>query len=103
MDIITLENRRESYDSLDKQKRYIQILEVLGNNKMTAKEIAVEMFKRGMIPNSERNFTAPRLTELSYEGIVEPIGKKKCEYTGKTVSVFQLRSEKNGISYVKSK
>ena len=64
---------------------------------MTAKEIAVEMFKRGMIPNSERNFTAPRLTELSYEGIVEPIGKKKCEYTGKTVSVFQLRSEKNGI------
>jgi repressor of nif and glnA expression len=97
MDIITLENRRESYDSLDKQKRYIQILEVLGNNKMTAKEIAVEMFKRGMIPNSERNFTAPRLTELSYEGIVEPIGKKKCEYTGKTVSVFQLRSEKNGI------
>lgn len=97
MDIITLENRRESYDSLDKQKRYIQILEVLGNNKMTAKEIAVEMFKRGMIPNSERNFTAPRLTELSYAGIVEPIGKKKCEYTGKTVSVFQLRSEKNGI------
>lgn len=97
MDIITLENRRESYDSLDKQKRYIQILEVLGKNKMTAKEIAVEMFKRGMIPNSERNFTAPRLTELSYEGIVEPIGKKKCEYTGKTVSVFQLRSEKNGI------
>lgn len=97
MDIITLENRRESYDSLDKQKRYIQILEVLGKNKMTAKEIAVEMFKRGMIPNSERNFTAPRLTELSYEGIVEPIGKKKCEYTGKTVSVFQVRSEKNGI------
>lgn len=97
MDIITLENRRESYDSLDKQKRYIQILEVLGKNKMTAKEIAVEMFKRGMIPNSERNFTAPRLTELSYEGIVEPIGKKKCEYTGKTVSVFQLRSENNGI------
>ena len=97
MDIITLENRRESYESIDKQKRYIQILEVLGNNKMTAKEIAVEMFKRGMIPNSERNFTAPRLTELSYEGIVEPIGKKKCEYTGKKVSVFQLRSEKNGI------
>lgn len=97
MDIITLENRRESYESLDKQKRYIQILEVLGKNKMTAKEIAVEMFTRGMIPNSERNFTAPRLTELSYEGIVEPIGKKKCEYTGKTVSVFQVRSEKNGI------
>jgi hypothetical protein len=94
---ITLENRRESYESVDKQKRYIQILEVLGKNKMTAKEIAVEMFKRGMIPNSERNFTAPRLTELSYEGIVEPIGKKKCEYTGKTVSVFQLRGENNGV------
>ena len=32
---------------------------------MTAKEIAVEMYKKGYIPSDERNFTAPRLTELS--------------------------------------
>ena len=60
-------------------------------SQMTAKEIAVEMYKKGYIPSDERNFTAPRLTELSIKGIVEPVEKKKCEYTGKTVSVYKVR------------
>lgn len=96
-ELITLENRGLANEQVDRKKRYIQITEVLEGKELTAKEIAVEMCKRGYIPNTERNFTAPRLTELSYMGIVEPIGKKKCEYTGKTVSVFRLRGEENGI------
>lgn len=87
---VTLSTRAESHETVDKQKRYSQIIEVLDGKQMTAKEIAVEMYKRGYIPNSERNFTAPRLTELSQLGIVEPIGKVKCKYTGKTVAVYQL-------------
>ena len=88
----TLETRHEANESVDKEKRYKQIIEVLtGDKKMTAKEIAVEMYKRGYIPTTERNFTAPRLTEMSYKGIVEPIGKTKCEYTGKKVSIYKLR------------
>jgi repressor of nif and glnA expression len=90
--MITYETRSESYEKVDKQKRYSQILEILkGGKEMTAKEIAVEMCNRGYIPNNERNFTAPRLTELSIKGIVEPIGKQKCEYTGKSVSVYKVR------------
>jgi repressor of nif and glnA expression len=89
--IITHENRNLSNESVDKQLRYMQILNVLDGKEMTAKEIAVEMNKRGEIPTDERNFTAPRLTELSIKGIVEPIGKKKCSYTGKTVSVYKIR------------
>lgn len=90
--MITYETRTESYEKVDKQKRYSQILEILqGGKEMTAKEIAVEMCNRGYIPNNERNFTAPRLTELSIKGIVEPIGKQKCEYTGKSVSVYKVR------------
>ena len=90
--MITYETRSESYEKVDKQKRYSQILEILqGGKEMTAKEIAVEMCNRGYIPNDERNFTAPRLTELSIKGIVEPIGKQKCEYTGKSVSVYKVR------------
>lgn len=89
--MITLENRSESYESVDKSLRYSQILEILDNKEMTAKEIAVEMNKKGYIPTDERNFTAPRLTELSIKGIVEPINKKKCTYTGKTVSVYKVR------------
>ena len=79
-------------ESVNKEKRYQQIIEVLSEGKqMTAKEIAVEMHNRGYIPTTERNFTAPRLTELSYKGIVEPIGKTKCQYTGKKVAVYELR------------
>ena len=89
--MITYDTRAEAHESIDKQKRYSQILEILQGKELTAKEIAVEMFNKGYIPTSERNFTAPRLTELSIKGIVEPIGKKKCEYTGKTISVYKIR------------
>ena len=93
-EIVTYETRGESYENVDKKKRYKQIIEVLtGGKEMTAKEIAVEMCNRGYIPTSERNFTAPRLTELSHRGIVEPVGKQKCEYTGKTVAVYKLLEE----------
>lgn len=91
---ITLSTRAEAHENVDKQKRYSQIIECLNEKpKQTAKEIAVMMYQKGYIPNTERNFTAPRLTELSKEGVVEPIGKVKCEYTGKTVAVYQLRKE----------
>lgn len=90
-EIPTLETKAESYESVDKKKRYKQIIEILyGGKEMTAKEIAVEMWNKGYIPTTERNFTAPRLTELSYKGIVEPIGKQKCTYTGKMVAVYKL-------------
>ena len=88
----TLETRHDAYISVDKQKRYSQIVDCLVGGPMTAKEIAVCMFRKGEIPTSERNFTAPRLTELSKQGVVEPMGKKVCSYTGKKVTVFQLRS-----------
>lgn len=86
----TLDTRRESNENVDRKKRYKQILECLGNDKMTAKEVAVEMFERGYIPSTERNFTAPRLTELCQNGQVEVVGKKKCQYTGKTVAVYEV-------------
>ena len=101
-EIPTLDTRAEANESVDKQKRYSQIIECLieqGNDPfgrpmgLTAKECAVLMMKKGYIPTSERNFTAPRLTELSKDGIVEPIGKTTCQYTGKTVAVYALREK----------
>lgn len=92
--MLTLETRAESYESLDKAQRYAQIIECLKETKeMTAKEIAVRMMGKGYIPTAERNFTAPRLTEMSRIGIVEPVGKKMCGYTGRMVSVYALRGE----------
>lgn len=91
-EMTTLDTRGESHEKVNKIKRYSQIIECLRENaEMTAKEIAVSMNEKGYIPTTERNFTAPRLTEMSQEGIVEPIGKKVCTYTGKKVAVYALR------------
>ena len=95
----TLETRSESYEKVDKQKRYSQIIECLyeaekGQERgLTAKECAYMMMQKGYIPTSERNFVSPRLTELGRIGKVEPIGKKVCSFTGKKVSVWALREE----------
>ena len=85
----TEETRAEANASVDRAKRYMQILAILDGGDMTAKEVAVEMQKRGFIPTSERNYSAPRLTELEKLGKVQTIGKKKCQYTGKTVAVYR--------------
>ena len=86
------ETRREAHESIDKEKRNRQIIDCLSAyGPMTAKEIAVNLYDRGIIPSSERNMTAPRLSEMSDRGIVEPIGKKKCRFTGRTVAVYDLR------------
>ena len=89
---VTLGTRHDSNEVVDREQRYKQIIEIMSEHKvpLTAKEVAVFMFSKGYTPTSERNFSAPRLTELSQKGIVEPIGKKKCEYTGKTVAVYSL-------------
>ena len=93
---VPYETRGESNETVDRQDRYRQITECLteaNGTPLTAKEIAVMMYKKGWIPTSERNFTAPRLTEMSDKGVVEPVRKKKCQFTGKTVAVYSLRTE----------
>lgn len=94
----TLETRAEAHEKVDKKRRYSQIIECLSEardglhlNGLTAKEVAVMMMKKGYIPTSERNFTAPRLTEMAQDGVVEPIGKITCSYTGHKVAVYALR------------
>lgn len=82
--------KAEVNETIDKAKRYNQIISILKDRELTAKEIAVIMYKKYYIPTTERNFTAPRLTELLQMGVVEIVGKKKCEYTGKTVSIYRL-------------
>ena len=92
-EITSFETRRESYEKVDKQKRYSQIIQILEEyGTLTAKQVAVLMYKRGYIPTAERNYASPRLTELCLSGEVEVVGKERCEFTGKKVSVYQLRN-----------
>lgn len=90
-EVPTFETRHESHEQVDKRVRYRQILECLDGKELTAKECADAMWRKGYIPTNERNFTAPRLTEMSEEGLVEPIGKKVCRWTGKKVAVYAVR------------
>ena len=94
---ITTQTRQLSFNDIQEKnkKRYEQILDRLDKPK-TAKEIAVELFEIGVIPSTERNYTAPRLTELEKMGYVRAIDKKKCEYTGKAVAVYE---KVGGINY----
>lgn len=88
----TLETRAEAHEAVDKQKRYSQIMECFAEApQLTAKQCAMILFKKGYVPTSERNVSAPRITELCQKGVLEPVGKKVCEFTGKKVAVYQIR------------
>ena len=93
--MITRTTRQLSFEDIKQKRkiRYEQILDRLLTGIKTAKEIAVELYELGITPSTERNYTAPRLTELEKMGFVEVIDKKKCDYTGKTVAVYQITPE----------
>lgn len=93
--MITKQTKQLSFDDIKPKRkiRYEQILERLLTGVKTAKEVAVELYELGLIPSTERNYTAPRLTELEQMGLVQVISKKKCDYTGKTVAVYEITPE----------
>ena len=96
MNTVTMQTRQMSFEDIQLKKkiRYEQILSRLDKPK-TAKEIAVELFELGLIPCTDRNYTAPRLTELEKKyKLVRVVDKKKCQYSGKTVAVYE-RIKKN--------
>lgn len=77
MNSITKETRRESYDAIlpKVKKRSRLILETLGDRQMTASEITEELVAAGKIPYFNRNYVAPRLTELKDIGVLETVGR----------------------------
>ena len=93
--MITLQTRQLSFEDIKPKRkiRYRQILDRLMTGPKTAKEVAVELFELESIPSTERNYTAPRLTELEKMGLVKVIDKRKCEYTGKTVAEYEITPE----------
>ena len=91
MENITKETRRESYRAVlpsltARQKTILQILKDCGD--MTAQQVADTLCFLRITPTNERNFAAPRLTELAEKGLVQAVGKKICGKTGRKVSVW---------------
>lgn len=84
---ITAECRADSYASMDTATRRRAVLRLLEDGPATARELAYKLGYR------ERNAVAPRLTELCDKGLVEPIGKRTCTVTGKTVTVWAITED----------
>lgn len=91
MDSITKQTRRESYDAIlpKVKERARLVLETLGGREMTVSEIAEELVKAGKIPYFNRNYVAPRLTELKDMGIVETCGRRKATRSDATEAVWR--------------
>lgn len=90
MNQTTKQTRRQSYDAIlpKRGKRCRLILETLGDRSMTASEITEELVAAGRIPYFNRNYVAPRLTELKEIGILTTVGRRKATRSDATEAVW---------------
>lgn len=97
MNQTTKETRRRSYDAVlpKRAARCRLILETLGNRELTASEITEELVAAGRIPYFNRNYVAPRLTELKEIGILTTVGRRKATRSDATEAVW-VRAEPSG-------
>ena len=93
MSEITKETRRESYEAIVPKmpERCRLILNTLGSREMTVSEIADELVKLGVIPYFNRNFVAPRLTEMKDIGVVETCGRRTATHSNATEAVWRIK------------
>lgn len=102
MNNITTQTKKDSYKKLDSSRKRKLVYECLEDKEYTARELAEKMYntidKNGdrLLETEARQEVAPRLTELEKMGLVKATGKKKCEYTGKTVAIYE---KIGGIDY----
>ena len=84
-----IETRQMSFEDIKPKRltKYMQILEIINNREMTAREIEAEMNKHGYSKYFDMNHVRPRLTEL-----VE-CGTKVDYVTNKNVAVYRKATE----------
>ena len=89
----TRQTRRASYDAVlpKVNDRCRLILQTLGNREMTVSEITDELVSSGTIPYYNRNFVAPRLTEMKDAGVVETCGRRQSTRSNATEAVWRRK------------
>ena len=89
----TIETRRISYENIlpKVNDRAKLILETLGAKEMTVSEITDCLVDAGKIPYFNRNYVAPRLTELKDMGVVETCGRRKSTRSKATEAVWRRK------------
>jgi hypothetical protein len=91
MNHTTRETRRASYEAVlpKVNDRCRLILETLGTREMTVSEITDQLVEAGRLPYFNRNYVAPRLTELKDMGVVETCGRRKSTRSNATEAVWR--------------
>jgi len=94
--MITIITRANSFQAIksERSKRYAQILEIIENKEMTAREIEDEMLKREYVSEFDMNHVRPRITELvdKYHELKE-CGQTMDYKTNRLVAVFRRTTE----------
>lgn len=93
--MITQETRQLSFEDIKPKRltRYMQILEIIDDKEMTAREIETEMNKKGYSKYFDMNHVRPRLTELvQYHELFECEMREDC-LTHKQVAVYRKMTE----------
>lgn len=89
---ITKETRRSAYDEILETLSHRQQIVLDGlTESMTANELAMKLWKEGIIHTPDRNNVHPRLNELVEAGIMEVVGKRKCSVSGKTCAEYKVK------------
>ena len=93
MNQTTRETRRASYEAVlpKVNDRCRLILETLGTREMTVSEITDQLVDAGRLPYFNRNYVAPRLTELKDMGVVETCGRRKSTRSTATEAVWRRK------------
>lgn len=93
MNQTTIETRRKSYEEVlpKVNDRAELILEILGSDEMTVSEITDKLVEAGRIPYFNRNYVAPRLTELKDMGVVETCGRRQSTRSTATEAVWRRK------------
>lgn len=90
---ITITTRAISNSMIDRKKGYEKIIKVLeeSDKALSVKEIAIKLFKKGLIPTDGRFEIAPRISEMFHKKWIKATGiKEQDEYTGRPVSCYEL-------------
>lgn len=89
----TKATRKASYEAVLPKvaERCRLILETLGSEEMTVSEITDKLVAAGRLPFFNRNYVAPRLTELKTMGVVETCGRRKATHSNATEAVWRIK------------
>ena len=91
----TEETRRESNHKTNKATLHNKVIDVMNNDRLTAREIAMRLFRDGIIDYPARSIIQPRITELVKDKRLVVSGKKYDKKSNRNVAVYEKAEVEN--------